>query len=395
MKRILIAGAHSYIGTSLERYLLEYNASQGREHYRVETISQRDTAWESFDFGGYDAVFQASGIAHVDTGTVTQEQQALYYQVNCDLAVATARKAREAGVGLFLYPSSIIVYGDSVPYRKSRVDTGEKTRGVTGVITPETPACNLHFYGNSKIRAEEELGRLAGNSIKENISPEKACRQAVPGWQDPGKSKDDILRDTAEQQEGAARRQEDTAGQQEGAARQQEDTAGQQEGTAKQQEDAGGAPGFQVAILRLPMVYGKGSKGNYPLLVKLADRLPFFPDVQNQRSMIYIENLCEFIRQRIEEGRGGLYFPQNAEYTATSRMVQEIAAAHGKKVRLLKAMNPLVALASRMPGRIGAMANKAFGSLVYDRSMSGDMESYCLFDLRESIRRTEGYTDEC
>lgn len=295
MKHILIAGANSYIGTSLERYLLEYNASQGRELYRVDTISQRDSQWESYDFHGYDAVFQASGIAHADTGAVSREQQALYYQVNCDLAVATARRAQEAGVSLFLYPSSIIVYGDSAPYGKERV------------ITPETPAQAHHFYGDSKIRAERELGSLD----------------------------------------------------------------------------------MQVAILRLPMVYGKGSRGNYPLLAKLADKLPFFPDVQNQRSMIYIENLCEFIRQRIEEGQGGLYFPQNPEYTNTSRMVQEIAAAHGKKVRLLKVMNPLVALASRMPGKIGAMANKAFGSLVYDRDMSGNVENYCIYDFQESIRRTE------
>lgn len=318
MKRILITGANSYIGMSLERYLLEYNAFQGRELYRVDRISQREPAWENFDFHGYDAVFQASGIAHVDTGAVTQEQQAMYYQVNCDLAVATARKAQEAGVGLFLYPSSIIVYGDSAPYRKSRV------------ITPETPADNSHFYGNSKIRAEEELGRL----ILERKGDSPVSGQAA-------------------------------------------------------QEESEAEKEFQVAILRLPMVYGKGSKGNYPLLSKLADKLPFFPDVQNQRSMIYIENLCEFIRQRIEEGKGGLYFPQNAEYTTTSQMVQEIAAAHGRKVRLLKGMNPLVALASRMPGKIGVMTNKAFGSLVYDKSMSGDMENYCLYDLRESIRRTE------
>ena len=327
MKHILIAGANSYIGTSLERYLLEYNASQGREFYRVDTISQRDSVWENYDFRGYDAVFQVSGIAHVDTGAVPQEQQALYYQVNCDLAVATARKAQEAGVGLFIYPSSVIVYGDSAPYRKSRKNTEGITGGATGVITPETAANNTHFYGNSKIRAEEELGKLA------------------------------------------AAGEEDTSYRPEG------------EKASKKQ--------MQIAILRLPMVYGRGSKGNYPLLAKLADKLPFFPDVQNQRSMIYIENLCEFIRQRIEEGQGGLFFPQNAEYTATSRMVQEIAAAHGKKIHLLKILNPLVALAARMPGKIGAMANKAFGSLTIDRSMSGDMAGYCLYDLRESIRRTE------
>lgn len=302
MKRILIAGANSYIGTSLERYLLEYNASQGRERYRVDTISQRDSQWEDYDFRGYDAVFQASGIAHVDTGAVKQEQQALYYRVNCDLAAATARKARAAGVGLFIYPSSIIVYGDSAPYGKSRM------------ITRQTPVGNSHFYGHSKIRAEEELRRL------ESEAP----------------------------------------------------------------------AGMQVAILRLPMVYGRGSRGNYPLLAKLADRLPFFPNVRNQRSMIYIENLCEFLRQCIEEGRGGLYFPQNPAYTSTSQMVREIAAAHGKKMLLLKVLNPLVALASRMPGRVGVLANKAFGSLTYDREMSGDMEAYCLYSLEESIRRTEG-----
>ena len=104
MKRILIAGANSYIGTSLERYLLEYNASQGRERYRVDTISQRDSQWEDYDFRGYDAVFQASGIAHVDTGAVKQEQQALYYRVNCDLAAGHCQKGPGGGGGAVYLP---------------------------------------------------------------------------------------------------------------------------------------------------------------------------------------------------------------------------------------------------------------------------------------------------
>lgn len=356
MKRILIAGANSYIGTSLERYLLEYNDLQGREVYRVDTVSQRDSRWEEHDFRGYDAVFQASGIAHADTGAVSRERQALYYQVNCDLAVRTAQKAQAAGVGLFIYPSSVIVYGDSAPYGKTRM------------ITVRTPAECAHFYGDSKIRAEEALRRLEageepwadGKSLagEESLGDGKSLTGGQP-WAD-----EKSLAGAGDQGNGMRIGEEPSV-----------------YGTA-------GAE-MRVAILRLPMVYGRGSKGNYPLLAKLAGRLPFFPDVRNQRSMIYIENLCEFIRQRIEEGKGGLYFPQNPEYTATSRMVREIAAARGKKVRLLKIMNPLVALASHMPGKVGNMANKAFGSLTVDMGMSGDVESYCLYDLRESIRRTE------
>lgn len=356
MKRILIAGANSYIGTSLERYLLEYNDLQGREVYRVDTVSQRDSRWEEHDLRGYDAVFQASGIAHADTGAVSREQQALYYQVNCDLAVHTAQKAQEAGVGLFIYPSSVIVYGDSAPYGKTRM------------ITAQTPAECAHFYGNSKIRAEEALRRLEAGEEP------WADGKSLAGEESSGDGKS--LTGGQFWRDGKAPA---GAGHQGNDMRTGEEPLG--EGTA--------GAGMQVAILRLPMVYGRGSKGNYPLLAKLAGRLPFFPDVKNQRSMIYIENLCEFIRQRIEEGKGGLYFPQNPEYTTTSRMVQEIAAARGKKLRLLKIMNPLVALASHVPGKIGNMANKAFGSLTVDREMSGDVEEYCLYDLRESIRRTE------
>lgn len=51
---------------------------------------------------------------------------------------------------------------------------------------------------------------------------------------------------------------------------------------------------FTVTVLRPPMIYGKGSKGNYPTLAKLAKKLPLFPDVNNERSMLYIDNLCEF-----------------------------------------------------------------------------------------------------
>lgn len=126
---------------------------------------------------------------------------------------------------------------------------------------------------------------------------------------------------------------------------------------------------FWVAILRLPFVYGKGSKGNYPLLVKMARITSVFPNINNQRSMLYIDNLTEYIRQLADSGESGIFFPQNAEYVTTAQMVRLIGAAMGKKIYLWSALNPLVRLVSKVPGKIGNLANKAFGSLVVDRNL--------------------------
>lgn len=159
---------------------------------------------------------------------------------------------------------------------------------------------------------------------------------------------------------------------------------------------------FKVAILRLPMVYGKGSKGNYPLLAKMAQITPIFPNSNNQRSMLYVENLAECIRQLVESGEGGIYFPQNDEYVSTARMVQLIGAAKGKKIRLWSILNPAVWLVSKVPGKIGNLANKAFGSFTVDMALSTlpgasdgaareetppHKQHYRIYSLEESIRR--------
>ena len=68
------------------------------------------------------------------------------------------------------------------------------------------------------------------------------------------------------------------------------------------------AANFQVAIIRPPMVYGKGAKGNYQRLSKFAQKSPIFPDYNNQRSMLYIDNLCEFVRLIIIHVSTGIFF---------------------------------------------------------------------------------------
>lgn len=148
---------------------------------------------------------------------------------------------------------------------------------------------------------------------------------------------------------------------------------------------------FQVAVLRPPMIYGRGSKGNYQTLSKLAKRLPVFPDVKNERSMLYIDNLCEFVSLLILSGEGGVYFPQNKEYTKTADMVKHISQTAGKDILLLKLLNPFVAAGSLVPGKIRGLVQKAFGSSIYSQTLSEYKGlEYRVVGLEESVRKTEG-----
>ncbi|MBK5500703.1 NAD-dependent epimerase/dehydratase family protein [Peribacillus sp. TH14] len=160
-------------------------------------------------------------------------------------------------------------------------------------------------------------------------------------------------------------------------------------GNSKLQAEKGIKPlesdNFKVAILRPPMIYGKGSKGNFPKLAKAAQKLPVFPDIDNQRSMLHIDNLCEFIRFMIDNKESGLFFPQNREYVKTSEMVKLIADVHGKKIILTKLFNPIL----KVIGFKSELINKVFGNFSYDQSMSLYKENYQIGDLRKTIELTE------
>ena len=290
MKKILITGANSYIGTSFEKYIY----GNYPDEYQIDTLDMMDPNWKEYDFSGYDSIFHVAGIAHADVGKVSKETEKLYYRVNCDLAYETALKAKKSKVKQFIYMSSIIVYGESAPY------------GKTKIITKDTKPEPVNFYGDSKLQAEIKLSPLQDDS-------------------------------------------------------------------------------FNLVIIRPPMIYGKGSKGNYPMLSKLAKKLPIFPKINNQRSMLYVENLCEFVRLMISNNAQGIYYPQNSEYTSTTTIVKTINPG----IRISGILNIGVFIGSKVPGKISGLCNKAFGNLVYEKSMSQYSENYCRYNLRESIEKTE------
>lgn len=144
---------------------------------------------------------------------------------------------------------------------------------------------------------------------------------------------------------------------------------------------------FKVVILRPPMIYGPGCKGNYPVLSLFARHLHIFPRVDNERSMLFVGNLMAFVKLMIDNNECGTFFPQNGEYSNTSELVRMIAAAHGRKIRLIGGLT----WALKLMGVFTSLVNKAFGSLSYDMAMS-DYEGgeYRLYSLQESIELTEG-----
>ena len=289
MKKILITGANSYIGVSVERYLARWP-----EAYQADTVDMVDGSWREQSFRGYDAVLHVAGLVHQPRTKDDPAEADRYDRINHLLAVETAEKAKKDGVKQFLFLSSASVYGLNAPV------------GKVVMITRDTPLKPADNYGISKKNAEEGLRKL-----------QDAC--------------------------------------------------------------------FKVAIVRPPMIYGKGCKGNYQTMAKLAKKLPVFPWVDNQRSMLYMENLAEFLRLLIDDGAEGTFCPQNNEYVNTSEMVNLIAHANGRNILLLHGF----AWALKLLRPVTGIVDKAFGSLCYDYGLSCYSKDYCVKNLQESILETE------
>lgn len=284
MKRVLITGKNSYIGTSFKNYLEKY-----ADDYYVEELDVKDDRWQEYDFSKYDVVYHVAGLAH---STPDESQKDLYYSVNTDLAYRVALKAKKSNVKQFIFMSSIIVYGSGVI-------------GEDRVITKNTPLLPDNFYGDSKKQAEIKIQPLEDEN-------------------------------------------------------------------------------FKIVIIRAPMIYGPKSKGNYPILAKFARKTPVFPTLENQRSMLFLGNLLEFIKLMIDNEERGIFLPQNEEYISSKKLVALIAQLYNHKIFFTCIFNPFLKLFNKC-----VYINKVFGSLVIDKKLSLYKENYNIYTLEESIKITE------
>lgn len=140
---------------------------------------------------------------------------------------------------------------------------------------------------------------------------------------------------------------------------------------------------FKVCILRPCMIYGPNAKGNFPRLAKLATKVPLFPCWHNKRSMLYIDNLAEFVKQAMLRGLSGTFYPQNKEQADTVEIIRFFAKQAGHKVWISRIFNPFVWLGSFVLQPI----NKMFATYYYDPSMSKMDFDYQLVSFEESLKR--------
>ncbi|NKE04702.1 NAD-dependent epimerase/dehydratase family protein [Mesobacillus selenatarsenatis] len=146
MKRILITGKNSYVGTSLENWLVK-----NYKIYSVHLISLRNDLWRKTDFSQYDVVIHLAAVVHMKENS---EMETMYFKVNRDLAVEVANRAKIAGVKQFIFMSTMAVYGE------------EGKIGEEIIITRETKTNPKTFYGKSKLEAEYELQKMAYENFK-------------------------------------------------------------------------------------------------------------------------------------------------------------------------------------------------------------------------------------
>ena len=140
---------------------------------------------------------------------------------------------------------------------------------------------------------------------------------------------------------------------------------------------------MKMCILRPCMIYGPNAKGNFPRLAKLARKTPVFPAWHNKRSMLYVDNLAEFVLQAMERELEGTFYPQNRELSDTVEIIRFFAKADGHKVWITRLLNPFVWLGSFVLQPI----NKMFATYYYDPAMSAMEFDYQLVSFEESLKR--------
>lgn len=267
MKTVLITGASGFVG---QRFCVN-----NKDRYSIKAVSLQSVQVGDIDFSGVDVMLHLAGIAH----RMEKTDDSLYFEVNYELTKKLAEAAKKAGVGHFLFVSTIKVYGDDYD-----------------LLTPETACRPNDAYGKSKLMAEEALKDLESDD-------------------------------------------------------------------------------FRISIVRPPLIYGQGVKGNMQKLMALVEKRKYIPlgNINNKRSMLGLDNLVALLDRVIEIRKSGTFLIQDSEQVSTSRLISEIAKGKNIQIKLISIPGVVRFTIKKIAPEI---YKRLFGSLVVDDSATRNILNF-------------------
>lgn len=132
--------------------------------------------------------------------------------------------------------------------------------------------------------------------------------------------------------------------------------------------------GMELVIIRPPLVYGPGVKGNFARLVQWVRKgvpLPFGA-LQNRRSLLALDNLASFVAlcadpAKSPQAANEVFLISDGEDVSTAELIRRVARAYGRKAHLLPVPPAWMRFGARLLGK-SAVADRLLGSLVIDSS---------------------------
>jgi len=129
--------------------------------------------------------------------------------------------------------------------------------------------------------------------------------------------------------------------------------------------------GLQTVVVRSPLVYGPGVKGNFLRLMQWVEKgipLPLSV-VRNRRSLIALDNLVDVLVECIEspQAAGQTFLVADGEDLSTSELIRSIGKALGRRVRLFPFPSLLLRLGVKLLG-MEDVTSRLLDSLVVDTS---------------------------
>lgn len=132
---------------------------------------------------------------------------------------------------------------------------------------------------------------------------------------------------------------------------------------------------FKIGIIRPPMVYGKGVKGNMESLIKLVKMLPILPFNydKNRRSLVNIENLMYLTALVIDKEASGVFLPLDEKNISLKEIVEGIEKAYNLKRINIPMIQPVFWLLTKLKPNIMV---RLFGTLQFDNQLTKEKLGY-------------------